>query len=515
MLKNSFIHIPGIGPKTEKYIWNRGIFSWEDFLLKNQKLGLSSDKTEQIKSYLALSLDNLTKKNAIFFKDSLPKSELWRVYPEFKDKVAFLDIETTGLSPYYNEITLIGIFDGKNIRTYIVDNNLESFTKDINKYSLIVTYNGALFDLPFIRAKFPNFNHHPHIDLRFFLKRLGFSGGLKMVEKQLGIERPREIRDIDGFGATILWHRYTRGDIHSLKLLIEYNMADIVNLKLLMEKGYNLMQEKLLTDYKRNNFLKPVFSKYSNIPEVSVNKLGESRVKLAIQKEKLLLNLPRKPKYHIGSLLHKLTENEKLSGVVGIDLSGSEEKASGLAILKGDYAEAKLIKSNEEIIKTTIEAKPKIISIDSPLSIPEGRCCLNDDCKCRQYGIMRRCERLLRRRGVSVYPCLIASMQKLTKRGMELSDTFKKLGFKVIESYPGAAQDILGIIRKRIDIEELKQGLVDFGIKGGFINEQNNHDKLDAITSALVGYFYLANTYEAIGNKAEGYLIVPKSFGGK
>jgi len=515
MLRNSFIHIPGVGPKTEKYIWNRGIFSWKDFLSKSKNLGLSTEKTEQIKKYLALSTDNLTKENILFFRDSLPKSEFWRVYPEFKDKVAFLDIETTGLSPYYNEITLIGIFDGKNIKTYIADNNLKSFTKDINKYSLIVTYNGALFDLPFIKAKFPNFNHHPHIDLRFFLKRLGFSGGLKMVEKQLGIERPRDIRDIDGFGATILWHRYTRGDIHSLKLLIEYNMADIVNLKVLMEKGYNLMQKRLLSEYKLNNLLRPISLKYYNMPKVAVSKLEKSKVKLEIQNNKLLLNLPKKPKYHIAFLLRKLNKNEKLSGVVGIDLSGSEEKASGWALLKGDHAEAKLIKSDEEIIKATIEAKPKIISIDSPLSIPEGRCCLKDSCKCRKFGIMRACERMLRRRGVPVYPCLIFSMQKLTKRGMELSDTFKNLGFKVIESYPGAAQDILGIIRKRIDIEELKQGLVDFGIKGGFINEQNNHDKLDAITSALVGYFYLADTYEAIGNKAEGYLIVPKSFGGK
>ena len=37
------------------------------------------------------------------------------------------------------------------------------------------------------------------------------------------------------------------------------------------------------------------------------------------------------------------------------------------------------------------------------------------------------------------------------------------------------------------------------------------HDEVDAITSALVGLFYLADDYIALGNAAENYLIVPRS----
>ncbi len=96
---------------------------------------------------------------------------------------------------------------------------------------------------------------------------------------------------------------------------------------------------------------------------------------------------------------------------------------------------------------------------------------------------------------------------------MRLTEEFKKLGFEVIESYPGAAQDILGIIRKRVDIRELMQGLLDFGIDGDFNNGTINHDKLDAVTSALVAYFYLTESYEALGNEEEGYLIVPQARG--
>ena len=102
-------------------------------------------------------------------------------------------------------------------------------------------------------------------------------------------------------------------------------------------------------------------------------------------------------------------------------------------------------------------------------------------------------------------------MQGLTDRGMKLAQQLRELGFNVIESYPGAAQDILGITRKKVSTTELKQGLIDFGLSGEFEDAKITHDELDAITSALVGYFYLTAWYEALGNEDEGYLIVPKS----
>jgi len=104
-------------------------------------------------------------------------------------------------------------------------------------------------------------------------------------------------------------------------------------------------------------------------------------------------------------------------------------------------------------------------------------------------------------------------MQALTERGMYLKKEFEKCGLHVIESYPGAAQDILRIIRKRVSLEDLKEGLRNVGLTGEFTNSGNSHDELDAITSALVGYFYLANEYEALGNDEEGFLIVPKVIG--
>jgi len=169
----------------------------------------------------------------------------------------------------------------------------------------------------------------------------------------------------------------------------------------------------------------------------------------------------------------------------------------------------------EDIISKTISFNPTIISIDSPLSLPTGRHCEDDSCECRKYGITRKCERILKERGINVYPCLIKSMQKLTMRGIRLARAFEGKGFQVIESYPGAAQDIMGLPRKRVDLKALEIDLMNMGIKPSSNKETVTHDEIDALTSALVGYFYLAGDYEAIGDIKENYLIIPDLRNGK
>jgi predicted nuclease with RNAse H fold/dephospho-CoA kinase len=155
-------------------------------------------------------------------------------------------------------------------------------------------------------------------------------------------------------------------------------------------------------------------------------------------------------------------------------------------------------------------AQPSLISIDSPLSLPKGRITVDDDDPGRRlFGIMRQCERDLKRRGVNVYPSLIRSMQALTARGIRLTTYFRSKGVPVIESYPGAAQDIMNIPRKGADLGLLKEGLVEFGVSGEFENQSVSHDELDAITSAVVGLFFLSGKFEGLGNEDEDYLIIP------
>lgn len=154
----------------------------------------------------------------------------------------YLDIETTGLSPSYSELTVIGIYRENGIDervTQLVGEEISS-SKLINALedtSKIYTYNGARFDLPFIKAKLDVdiTDHYPHEDLMYACWKRNLYGGLKGVERQLGIER--KLTDIDGLVAVQLWHNYINyGDENSLTKLLKYNEEDIVNLRVLRER---------------------------------------------------------------------------------------------------------------------------------------------------------------------------------------------------------------------------------------------------------------------------------------
>lgn len=176
---------------------------------------------------------------------------------------------------------------------------------------------------------------------------------------------------------------------------------------------------------------------------------------------------------------------------LGIDLTGSEKRASGIALLDDNKVEyTRRIHSNDDIINDVLVSHPAIVSIDSPLSLPEN-----------PTKIYRDCELELKRRGHGVFWCLLPSMEKLTRRGIGLADILRHYGCKVIESYPGAAQDILGLPRKQKGIEILGKALSKFGIEGDL---NVSHDELDAITAAIVGEYYLDGKYEALGT-----LIIP------
>jgi len=512
MLRNTFLHVPGVGPNTERKIWEGNIFTWNKFT-KSNGLEIPPKAAQKISDHLTLSENALRRKEVRFFSKTLPKSEWWRLYPEFKNSTAFLDIETTGLSFYYNNVTLIGLFNGKEFKVYTRGQNLPDFEDEIEKYSLIVTYNGTLFDLPFLSSEFDHLSLPPvHIDLRFLLKRLGYTGGLKSIEKQFGISREDEVNNIDGFGATILWHRYMHGDCSALELLLKYNFSDVTNLKVLMELGYSMMKERLRpTKPNHHNRARWLSGQTICVPTAEVNKkLFTAAWRKAYSARNYHETL--KPSIDIDMLLAKLDGRRAAPPkVVGIDLRASDARKSGVALMKGELVETGLVEKDDEIVDLMLKWKPSLISIDAPLSLPKGRDCVSDTCECRQFGITRECERILRNRGINVFWCLIQSMQGLTERGMKLAQQLRQLGFNVIESYPGAAQDILGITRKKISTTELKQGLIDFGLSGEFEDAKVTHDELDAITSALVGYFYLTDWYEALGNEDEGYLIVPKT----
>ena len=244
MLKHTFIHMQGIGLKTERNLWKRGILTWQDFLNHREPI-FSRARDLFIGEELAASSENWN--NIHFFQDRLSSGDMWRIFDAFKEKAVYLDIETSGGYQGMDEITVIGLYDGCNVHTFVNGDNLDEFGISISHYDLVITFNGTTFDLPFIRRWFPNISLPPaHIDLRFLLKKLGYTGGLKKIEKDLGLDRAPEIDGIGGYDAILLWKAYQWGDQEALDRLIQYNSADIVNLKPLMEMGYREMRKRLL-----------------------------------------------------------------------------------------------------------------------------------------------------------------------------------------------------------------------------------------------------------------------------
>ncbi|MBT3720192.1 exonuclease [archaeon] len=244
MLTNTFIHIPYVSENTEKKLWQNSINCWDDFL----KIQPHVKNQDVITKFLKLSKEHYNKKNHEFFSNKIISKHQWRAYEDFKDNCCFLDIETTGLSKHRDELTVVGLYDGKKSKVYIKGKNMNEFAKDIAKFSFIVTFNGATFDLPFLKAKFPDVEfNHLHADLRFVLRRLGYAGGLKSIEKEFGIARQSDLSNLSGRDAIRLWYAYKKkGDEKALDKLIRYNIEDIENLKVLMDHSYTELKKKCL-----------------------------------------------------------------------------------------------------------------------------------------------------------------------------------------------------------------------------------------------------------------------------
>jgi len=155
---------------------------------------------------------------------------------------AYLDIETTGLSCLYADITVIGIYlvndvDSKLVQLVGKETTRDNLLELLDGVSKIYTYNGSRFDLPFIRTSLgvdlsDQYQHH---DLMYDCWRNNLYGGFKAVEQQLGI--PRQLQGINGWDAVLLWQRYQySGDQKALATLLKYNEEDVVNLKVLRER---------------------------------------------------------------------------------------------------------------------------------------------------------------------------------------------------------------------------------------------------------------------------------------
>jgi hypothetical protein len=219
-------------------LWDAGITSWQK-LAGAAPSGYSPAKLARLREGVAASEARIATGDAVAFAGTLPSHQQWRLFSTFRDKAAYLDIETTGLGAPGDKITTIALYDGRKVLHFVHGRNLDEFPDVIKRYGLLVTYNGKCFDVPFIERYFRIRLGQAHLDLRYILRQLGYGGGLKGCERALGIDRG-EVDGLDGFHAVILWREWERHRrAESLETLLAYNVEDTINLEALMVLAFN------------------------------------------------------------------------------------------------------------------------------------------------------------------------------------------------------------------------------------------------------------------------------------
>ena len=188
--------------------------------------------------------------------------------------------------------------------------------------------------------------------------------------------------------------------------------------------------------------------------------------------------------------------------IMGIDLAGKVDNPTGICILNADESigyeiDMGTLYTDEEILGTIDRVQPSLIVIDSPLSLPKGRCCLEKECECAVGGHFRQSEREIRRYG-SVLPLTFTGMKMLTLRGVGLTSALSGK-FQLKETHPRTAGKMLNWENLEKDLE------THFHLPP----DPTEHE-LDAAIAALTGFFYINDCFLELGDEDEGTIILPK-----
>jgi len=242
MLRNTFIHIPSVGEKTEKTLWKNKIQTWKDV---SKKLPVGPKTTQKIRNHIQKSEDAAKRNNYRYFAKQLHTREHWRTRSTV-GKHAYVDIETTGLTPYVDHVTVIGVHTPDETKLFVRGKNLNEFETYMEQFAHVITFNGARFDLPFLKRDMKWEWNGLHTDLYHAGRTIGLQGGLKTIEKELGISREHDVEGLTGEDAVRLWRQYERGDEDALQKLCTYCEHDIESLPVLYNHVYHTKKQNLL-----------------------------------------------------------------------------------------------------------------------------------------------------------------------------------------------------------------------------------------------------------------------------
>ena len=232
ILRGAFHHLPGIGVQRRRQLAAAGIRDWRQLLEGDLPFACRGAARHRL-------VEAVLESERLVAADDLPRlvarfgpADQWRILCAYFDRAAFVDIETAGMGADA-PITVVAVHEPGDIACYVGDVNLDDALDHLERLPLIATFNGANFDLPFIHRFF----HVPslrasHIDLRWICHHHELRGGLKSIERRLGIDRPDDLAGVDGAEAVWLWSRWQEGrDADALHKLVRYCAADVVTLR--------------------------------------------------------------------------------------------------------------------------------------------------------------------------------------------------------------------------------------------------------------------------------------------
>jgi predicted nuclease with RNAse H fold len=190
--------------------------------------------------------------------------------------------------------------------------------------------------------------------------------------------------------------------------------------------------------------------------------------------------------------------------IVGLDLAGVPTRPTGFCLLRGLAVETTDLHTDAEILSAVEAARPDLVAIDAPLTLPPGRSSIHE----RNDSHYRPCDLELRRRRIPFFPITLGPMRGLTERGMRVRAELEERGIRTVEMYPGGAQDVWRLPRVGRDREGLLRGLVRLGLRG--LRRDCSGHELDAATGALVGRLFLQGRAEVYGDFETGAIIMPR-----
>ena len=241
MIESSFCLLPGIASRTERRLWSQGVLTWRDFLSRTSVDSIGPTRKARYDALVAQAVAAHGEGNSRYFGVVLPSREQWRLYEWLRPRAGYLDIETDS----FGRITVVGLYGHGRMMSFVRGESLDGrrLGEELREYDLLVTFCGTTFDLPMLLRQFPDVPlDQPHLDLCLTGRQLGFRGGLKAIERRLGLQRPGTLDGMSGDDAIRCWNRWRHArDEEARTLLLRYNEADCVNLQPVADVFYRLM----------------------------------------------------------------------------------------------------------------------------------------------------------------------------------------------------------------------------------------------------------------------------------